>query len=70
MEADQSTEALQILRLPEVCKVTGFSRSTIYQMEAEARFPRRVRIGMRAVGWIKAEVQEWLVARVASRPFR
>jgi prophage regulatory protein len=56
--------AVQILRLPQVCKVTGLGRSMIYQLEAERRFPTRVRIGLRAVGWVESEVQGWLARRV------
>ena len=55
---------LQILRLPQVCKITGLGRSMIYQLEAEGRFPRRVRIGLRAVGWVGTEVQGWLEGRI------
>jgi prophage regulatory protein len=55
---------VQILRLPQVCKVTGLGRSMIYQLEADRRFPHRVRIGSRAVGWVESEVQGWLASRV------
>lgn len=57
---------IQILRLPQVCKVTGLCRSSIYQMEAEGRFPRRVKIGARSVGWIESELQIWLRQRIES----
>lgn len=56
--------AIQILRLPDVCRATGLGRSMIYQLEAERQFPSRLRIGARAVGWIEAEVQLWLRNRV------
>jgi Prophage CP4-57 regulatory protein (AlpA) len=36
----------------------------IYQLEAEQRFPGRIKIGRRAVGWIEGEVQEWLAIRI------
>ena len=36
----------------------------IYQLESERRFPCRVRIGARAVGWVEAEVQQWLAGRI------
>jgi prophage regulatory protein len=55
---------LRVLRLPEVCCVTGLGRSMIYQMEAEHRFPMRVRIGTRAVGWLEGEVRAWLEKRI------
>ena len=66
MYAEPSTPAafLQMLRLPQVCKVTGLGRSMIYQLEAERRFPHRVRIGTRAVGWVESEVQAWLAIRI------
>jgi prophage regulatory protein len=60
----RSNEPLQVLRLPQVCKVTGLCRSMIYQLEAERRFPCRIKLGLRAVGWIEGEVQEWLAVRI------
>jgi prophage regulatory protein len=61
-----STETeLQILRLPQVCAVTGLKRSMIYQLEAEQRFPNRIKIGVRAVGWIESEVRTWVAMRIA-----
>lgn len=57
------------LRLPEVQKRTGLSRSTIYVRLAEGRFPRPVALGTRAVGWVEAEVEAWIRERIAeSRP--
>ena len=55
---------LQILRLPQVLQVTGLCRSMIYQLEAANRFPHRIRIGSRAVGWLHSEVQDWLDSQV------
>jgi prophage regulatory protein len=52
-------QPVQILRLPEVCKVTGLGRSMIYQFELVHRFPCRVRIRARAVGWVDSEAQLW-----------
>ncbi len=62
-----NSSPLQVLRLPQVCALTGLCRSVIYQMEAERRFPRRIKLGTRSVGWIQGEVHEWLLKRVASR---
>jgi prophage regulatory protein len=60
----RSNEPLQVLRLPQVCRVTGLCRSMIYQLESERRFPGRIKLGLRAVGWIEGEVQEWLAIRI------
>jgi prophage regulatory protein len=59
----------RVLRLREVCKVTGLRRSFIYQLQAEQRFPHSIKIGVRAVGWLESEVREWLDGRIrSSRP--
>ncbi|MGH8143595.1 MAG: helix-turn-helix transcriptional regulator [Steroidobacteraceae bacterium] len=54
---------LRVLRLIKVREVTGLSRSMIYQLEAENRFPKRFRLGRRAVGWLESEVQAWIGTR-------
>jgi prophage regulatory protein len=63
-ETNVANTAIQILRLPQVCEVTELGRSMIYQLEANERFPKRVKIGIRAVGWLEGEVQAWLRVRV------
>lgn len=52
--------ATAILRLPSVKARTGLSRSTIYRRISEGTFPTSVSLGDRAVGWIEAEVNDWL----------
>ena len=57
-----------ILRIPEVKRYTGLSRSTIYLRIAEGTFPKPISLGGRAVGWLEAEIQQWLEQRIeASR---
>jgi prophage regulatory protein len=63
--ASSPSARLQILRLQQVCRMTGLCRSLVYQLEAENRFPKRIRLTERTVGWIEAEVQHWLAERVA-----
>jgi predicted DNA-binding transcriptional regulator AlpA len=43
--AHPKEQSIKILRLPQVCDVTGLGRSMIYQMEADKRFPKRSRLG-------------------------
>jgi prophage regulatory protein len=54
---------LNILRLPEVKRMTGLSRSTLYELQAVHRFPHAIKISARSVGWIESEVQEWIARR-------
>ncbi len=57
-----------ILRLPAVQGRTGLSRSTIYLRISEDNFPRPISLGGRAVGWIEAEINDWLNQQIkASR---
>jgi prophage regulatory protein len=57
-----------ILRLPDVKRSTGLSRSTIYLRISQGTFPKPVSLGERSVGWVEAEIQEWLQRRIdASR---
>jgi prophage regulatory protein len=53
-----------MLRLPAVKTRTGLSRSTIYLRIAQGTFPRPVSLGGRAVGWLEAEIQDWLQRRI------
>jgi prophage regulatory protein len=50
----------RILRLPEVKTVSGKSRSSIYQGEADGSFPRRVALGTRSIGWRASDIESWL----------
>ena len=54
----------KILRLPIVLDRTGLSRSTVYLRVSEGKFPRPVSLGARAVGWIEAEVEEWIAGQI------
>jgi len=55
---------LRILRLPEVIHRTGFKRSSIYQMIQEGRFPKPVKLGVRAVGWDSRAIDSWIKQRI------
>ena len=61
----EARRQVRFLRLPEVLARTGLSRSTIYVRLDQGRFPRPVSLGGRAVGWIEAEVDEWIRERIA-----
>ena len=56
-----------ICRLPDVKAKTGLSRSTIYAMMAESRFPKPIKLSERAVGWAEAEITAWVESRIAQR---
>ncbi|HEX7637010.1 MAG TPA: AlpA family transcriptional regulator [Burkholderiaceae bacterium] len=57
----------RILRRAEVEARTGFKRAHIYSLIKEGRFPRPLRLGVRAVGWDSVEVDEWIRGRLSDR---
>ena len=56
-------EERRVMRRPEVERVTGISRSTLYEMIKSGEFPKPMRLGRRAVGWPETVVSEWLDSR-------
>lgn len=51
---------LSVIRLKEVLRKTGLSRSTIYAYIADDMFPKPFKIGLRAVGWYEHDIDEWI----------
>ena len=54
-----------LIRLKDVKQMTGLSRSTIYSYIRYGVFPKQIQLGERASAWIKNEVDEWIIARIA-----
>jgi prophage regulatory protein len=57
----------RIIKRPDVEKLTGLSRSSIYRLAANGEFPHPVKIGLRAVGWLDSEIANWIEQRTAER---
>jgi len=51
---------LKVLRAKDVVEMTGLSRSSIYQKVTCDQFPKQIKLGARAAGWIRDEVVDWL----------
>lgn len=58
---------MRLIKLSEVKHLTGLGRSTIYRFMTEAKFPRSVSLGDRAVAWVESEVTEWVLAKIEAR---
>jgi prophage regulatory protein len=65
-----SSAPVRILRLPEVMRRTGDSRSGIYTKMAAGKFPKQVPIGDNAVGWVETEIDQHIADRIAERDAR
>ncbi len=53
-----------IIRLPVVINRTGLKRSPIYALIAEGRFPKQIKLGTKASGWLESEVDQWIESRI------
>lgn len=62
-----------MLRLPEVIRRTGLSRSTIYNKldkkspNYDPSFPRQAKLGGRAVAWDEEELDCWIRTQLSAR---
>jgi prophage regulatory protein len=52
-----------IIRIEQVIEKVKLSRTTIWRMENCNQFPKRIRIGTKAMGWLEQDVDAWLAAR-------
>lgn len=51
------------LRIKQVTARTGLSRATIYGMMGIGTFPMKTALGLRAVGWLSSEIEQWMSER-------
>ena len=58
---------MRFLRLPEVIQISGYRRTTIYEMIKAGDFPAPVHLGPRAVAWVESEVEAWMQERIDAR---
>lgn len=56
-----------ILRLPEISKHCGFSRSTVYRLIQQADFPKPIKLTSRASGWLESDINQWIDNRIKAR---
>lgn len=57
----------KILKLPDVMGRCALSRSSIYAYIQNGKFPKPIRLGERAVGWMEAEISAWIEQRAEMR---
>lgn len=63
----ESPRPLRVIRLQEVESRTGLRRSAIYQHAGQGTFPKPIRLGGKAAGWIESEIDAWIAQRIAAR---
>lgn len=57
---------MKLLSKKQVRERVSYSFAHIDRLEADGRFPKRVRLGFR-VAWVEDEIDDWINARIAER---
>jgi prophage regulatory protein len=62
-------EDATIIRVKRVIGITSLSKSHIYYLSANGKFPRSIPLvpGGSARGWVESEVYEWVKSRIEAR---
>jgi prophage regulatory protein len=53
----------RIIRIKELMAIVGLSRSTIYKLMNEDKFPKQIHLSERTAGWRMSTVMEWINER-------
>lgn len=53
----------EILRKPRVLAIIGIGNTSLYAAIKRGDFPAPVKLGARAVGWRRSDVENWLASR-------
>ena len=56
-----------LIRSGEIETIVPYSMNHIRRLEEAGQFPKRVRVGANRVGWVRAEVEQWLNDRMGAR---
>ncbi|MDR0189390.1 AlpA family phage regulatory protein [Pseudomonas yamanorum] len=65
--AQKNEEPIEYIRIAEVRRISGLSTPTIYRLAVCGKFPRQAKVGLQAVAWVRAEVEQWAAGRAAER---
>jgi prophage regulatory protein len=60
-------QILRIIRKTAVLDRVGCSDQHLTNMEERGQFPRRVQTGLRSVGWLEHEVNDWIAEKMRQR---
>lgn len=53
----------RLIRMPDVCKRIGVSRSSLYKMIHLKTFPPPKRLSGRSVAWLESDIETWVDSR-------
>ena len=57
----------RVISRRELCEMIPYTPQHILRLEKAGRFPIRLKLGARRVGWLLSEVETWIAERAAQR---
>lgn len=55
----------RFLRIPEVCRLTGYSRASLYRLERKGDLPARIKLAANgATAWRLSDIRRWMASRM------
>ncbi|MCE4062695.1 AlpA family transcriptional regulator [Pandoraea sputorum] len=63
----ENPTTVTLLRRPDVERITGLSRSSIYAKMKTGEFPRSIPLTNRIVAWLESEILGWVRSRIDVR---
>ena len=58
---------MALLRLPEVMRLSGYSRSMLYSLISQGLYPKPLKIGELAVAWPSQEVERMVESIISQQ---
>jgi prophage regulatory protein len=65
--SDTGAVVQKIYRRPQLTAVTGLSVPYINELVAAGKFPKPIKLGEKASGWLECDILSWQQARIAAR---
>ena len=58
--SDENYNQCMLMRPNEVAQLLGVSKKHLSNLSKTKNFPKRVRIGTRAIGWRRGDLEQWV----------
>ena len=57
----------KIVKINDVRHQTHLSVASIYRLAKQGDFPKPIKLGVKASGWLQSEIDDWIQSRLNAR---
>ncbi|MBL6930570.1 MAG: AlpA family phage regulatory protein [Rhodospirillales bacterium] len=58
---------MKLLKINDVIELSGLSRSSVYALAQQNKFPKPLKQSERSSAWVEDEIKEWIAERIKER---